>query len=163
MTKQAWITVSLPAKPMTVPLVYNCEVIYESLKFKSLSSPASPSPELDSKTSGPVWRGIQLQPGGLGPFCFLPSLKVCLGFSSQLNTPPRLLLPEKLAASPRLSCAFKSRRWRWSNNANVSSHHHHRLLSCSNLLEEWLTSFICLTIIVQTVAKLFSAPSWNSR
>lgn len=42
--------------------------IYHKVDFSG-----SPSPELDSKTSGPVWQRSRLQPGGLAPFCSLPS------------------------------------------------------------------------------------------
>lgn len=45
---------------------------------QKLVSPGSPSPGLDSGTSGPVWRRFRLQPGGSGPSYCPPSSAVFL-------------------------------------------------------------------------------------
>lgn len=78
----------------------------------------SPSLELDSETSGPVWRGIQLQPGGSVRSCFLPSSL----FSRFLHTNSVLLPSAASSNCLLLSDDFSSRRWRWSNSARAETH-----------------------------------------
>lgn len=74
--------------------------------LKKWISSGSPSPGLDSRTSGPVSRRFRLQPGGSGPSYSPPSSAVALSLS-----PPWLLC----ASSVRFNCDFSCCRRRWSN------------------------------------------------
>lgn len=81
-------------------------------------SRGSPSPELDSKTSGPVLRGTRLRPGGSARSCSQPWPHV-LSISPD-EQPPRLCPPAfTVSSANRLAADFDTRRWRWSNDTSV--------------------------------------------
>lgn len=109
--------------------------------FKKWISSGSPSPGLDSRTSGPVSRRFRLQPGGSGPSYSPPSSAVALSLS-----PPWLLC----ASSVRFNCDFSCCRRRWSNTMSKRARSQRPVSSsCCDLskklghLETFLRVFIC--------------------